>query len=442
MRLSFRTAIGVALMSLALDSCSDSTSPEPQKLVDVLLDFCSNDTPAWFAYRNEGADWATITPNTEGTYSFTANNHVILAFVRQSGSDYHTDIVYTTSTDLEKLTQACLEEGGSKTLNGTIAGVSGSQQAAVTMNFSSVFLTPQQTSFALTQLADRPLDLVASRQVVSGNVQAADRVIIRRSVNQVNNTSMATLDFAGVEAFTPGSITATVAGLTIGETSLLQNNFFSQLETSQTLSAVSGVGNGGSTMVVVPTGQLAAGDYHDMFAFGITPNGSVRGVERFFRSGNQTLTIGGALALPTVSTIGTSPYVRLRLQLSRQSEFGSAVVVDYTQQHTNLTVTSVSVTATAGYFGSGAWGLDIPNLAGVTGWQNSWGLLSGGGTVDWTVSAYSGRAELLFGIKPTDGETVGFAARSSSIAALQAPLSRVGAGGFPIPRHRPFAPRR
>lgn len=434
-----RSAASAFFSLLLVAGCSDSTSPEPQKLVDVLLDFCSNDTPVWFAYQNEGEAWTPISANTEGTYSFTANNHVILAFVRQSGTDYHTEIIYTTSTDLEKVTgQACLEEGGTKTLNGTIAGIAGAEQAVVTMNFSSVYLVPQQTSFALTQLATRPLDLVASRVIVNGNTQAADRIILRRTVTLLNNATMPVLDFASVEAFAPATITAIVSGYSISETTLLQNNFFSQLETSLTLSAISGAGNGAMAVTTVPSTVLAAGDYHDMFAFGITSNGSVRGVERFFRSGNQTLAIGGTLATPTVTTIGTTPYIRLRTQLSRQTEYGGAVNVEYDQQHLNQTVTTVSVTATAGFAGSGSWTLDIPNLTSVAGWQNSWGLLGGGGTIEWTVSAYSARAELLLGAKPADGETVNFASQSSSTTAFQA----YRAGLSAVPRARPLSPHR
>lgn len=435
----FRTATRASALALLIAGCSDSTPPVPQKLVDVLLDFCSNDTPVWLAHLNEGAQWTPVAANSEGTFSFTANNHVVLAFVRQSGSDYHTEIIYTTSTDLEKVTgQACLEEGGSKTYNGTVAGVSGSQQAVVTMNFSSVYLTPQQTSFALTQLADRPLDLVASRVVVAGNAQASDRVIIRRSQNLVNNSTMPVLDFAGAEAITPTSVTATVSGLSIGETTLLQNNFFSQLETSQTLFALSGAANGASSVTTLPVSVLAAGDYHDLFAFGIASTGSVRGVERFYRAGNQTLPLGAALATPTISTLGTTPYVRLRAQLARQTEYGGAVNVEYSQQHPNQTLTTVSITMTSGYDPTGSWTMDIPSLSSIAGWQNSWGLLSGGGTIEWTVSAYSGRPELLLGAKPNDNETVSFASRSSSTSALQA--MRVGAPA--VSRPRPLSRRR
>jgi len=408
-------------LAFALCGCDGATAPEPQKLVDVQLDFCSNDTPVWFAFQNEDAAWAQLTANGEGTYSFTANNHVILAFVRQNGNDYATEIIYTTSTDLEQITGlACLEEGGSKRLNGSIAGVT-SQSAVVTMNFSSVKLDPPQTTFTLTQLADRPLDLVASRVNIVANSQASDRVILRRSVNLVNNATMPALDFGSAEAIVPGIVTATVTGLGASETTLLQNNFFSQLETSHTLSAVSGAANGPSTVVTLPASALAAGDYHDLFAFGFTADGSVRGIERFFGApANQSLVIGGALATPIVSTVATSPYIRLRASLSRQAEYGSAIDVDFSQQHTNLSVTSVSITATERYFGSRSWNVDIPNLSGVTGWQNSWGLVSGGGTIEWTVTAFNGRPELLFGAKPSGTETVNFAGRSSSTSALRA----------------------
>jgi len=437
MRLSLPKLFAASLTALAVSACDDTTAPVPQKLVNVLLDFCSNDTPVWFAFQAEGGQWTQLSPNTEGTYSFQANNHTALAFVRQSGGDYRTEIIYATSTDLEKISgQACLEEGGTKQVNGTIAGLGVAQSAFVTMNFSSVKLDPPQASFSLVQLAERPLDVVASRANVTATTQSADRIIIRRSRNFVNNASMPVLDFASAEALIPTTFTTTISGLGAGETTLLQNNFFSQLETSQTLFALAGVANGSTSVVGVPATTLAAGDYHDLFAFGVTATGIVRGSERFFHApSNQTLALSGTLAAPLVTTLGTTPYVRLRAELARQSEYGGAMNVEYSQQHSNFTVTTVSLSATEAYFDAHRWVVDIPDLSNVAGWQNSWGLISGGGAIDWNVSAHSGRPELIFGAKPNDGETVNFSSRASSTSAIQAFTS----GLATVRRPRPFA---
>jgi hypothetical protein len=421
-------------------SCESGTDPEAQHPIDLVLDFCANDVPVWFAYRNQGADWTRVTPSAEGTVSFTATNDVAIAFVRQSGADYETEIVLAANWELEAISgRTCREESGSRTVNGTIAGVAGSQLAQVTMSFSSVYLTAQQTTFSLTNLAARPLDVIASRANVVGSTQTADRLIIRRSQSLVNNATMPVLDFSNTaETILPVSFGITINGLDAGEQAFMTTNFFSQLETSHLLSFVEPVANGEHTAVGVPAQDLAAGDYHDAFVVAVDQSGAVRGAERYFLAPtNQTLTVGAVMGMPAVTTVATSPVQRLRAQLTRGADYARAMHATYLQE-SQFSSTRVSVTITGGYEALPAWDVTIPDLSGVAGWQNAWGLAAG--AVEWTVTAFGGRPELLFGAPPVDGEAVRFASRSSAptvAAAAGATLSRAG-----VRLPRPFSPAR
>ena len=252
-----------------LSACDATTEPEEQRLVDVLLDFCANDTPVWFAYRNQDAAWVRVNPDAEGTVAFTATNRVILAFTRLDGANPHTEIVYAHNMELETISgRACLEETGSIQVNGNVTGVGAGELAQVSANFETVFVDPAvQSAFALSELPTRPVDVVASRVSVDGPSHASNSVIIRRSFPPTNNATLQPLDFSVVstEVFTPTTATLSITGAT-GVGGYVLSNFFSQLETSHELTYLDGLPPSSVSVTAIPTAQLAEGDYHSVFA--------------------------------------------------------------------------------------------------------------------------------------------------------------------------------
>lgn len=396
------------------------TDPVIDTPIQILLDFCSNDTPVWFAHQGRDGVWEVINPNSSGTYTFPAYSRAAIAFVRQGGSDYKTDMIFTNNLDLEGISGlSCVEEAGTKQVNGSVAGVSGDQLGLVSMSFSSAFLTPSQTAFTLTQLVDRPLDVIASRINVSATEQHANRTIIRRAQSPVSGSTMPVFNF-DTEGFDPVSNTATVTGVGAATVAFLNNTLFSQLETSHTLSFVDEITDGLVPFVTIPAIPIAAGDYHDLVAVAADQSGGARGVERYFRNpANQTLAIGPPLIEPLVTTVSTTPYARMRVQILGQVEYSTMLTIDL-HQETLFASTDVSMSVSASYFGATPqeWNVLIPNFDGLDGWNNSWGLQSG--TVDWTVTGYYGRPQLIFGAKPNDPETVQFASRSSVVSGAQA----------------------
>jgi len=430
---SLRLTCRASLCALVLTACDLSvTDPEPQVLVDLALDFCSNDVPVWFAYENQQGSTTRLLPDAEGTFRFTATNRVVIAFVRQNGADYHTEVIYATNRELEATSEvSCLEETGSKTVNGTVAGVGAGQIAVVGMNFASAALQSGNTSYSLTNLPERPLDVVASRQNVSGNVREADRAVLRRTQSFVNNGTVPSIDFSqvGGEVIQTTGANATVSGILTGEFAYLQNNFFSQLETSHSLYYAEDISNATFSFASMPSTSLATGEYHDLVLLSVDAGiGGVRGAENFFHApSNQTLALGPTLASPTLTTIPHNPFVRIRMQLPAQLSYDDAVSIVYRQQLA-LSVTTVSIVQTFGFVRAvfGNWQVDIPSFSGSEGWQDAWGLKTGT-TIDWSATAFGGRPELMFGAKPNDGEFVRFAIRQSQPTALRA---LVGAGGL------------
>jgi len=417
----FRRASAVLTALVTVGCGLDVADPEPEVPIEIKLDFCSNETPVWFAVQSTTGAWTIVTPDASGTFTFDATSRIGVVFVRQNGSDYKTDLIFTSNLDLEKLSGlVCVEESGTKQVNGSVTGLSGEEIGLVGMSFSSVFLTPQQSSFTLTQLADRPLDLVASRVDVSGvQQQHATKTVIRRAQNPTSGSTMAAINFDS-EGINPGFYTATVSGIG-SEQAFLTNNFFSQLETSHTLTFVDAISNGALPFVAIPTSSLVAGDYHDLFVVATTPDGVARGAEQFFRiPADKAFTLGSTMAEPAVSVVGTTPYVRMGVQMAGQLEYSTMVTSDFHQQAA-FSAIDVSMSVTASFFGGTPiqWDVQMPNLDGLPGWQNSWGLKTG--AIDWTVTAYFGRPQLIFGAKPLDeGELVLFASRSSSANAAQA----------------------
>lgn len=417
--MTHRSLRGVAAIAVlaTTPACLDVANPVFQQPdIEVSLDFCADETPIWIAYQDEDG-WVRLTPDASGTVTFSAPYPVALAMVHVNGADTRGELILTTNTVLDKVSgQQCLEETGTKTLNGSTAGVQSEQLALITAGFASLYRTSAQNTFTLSNVATRPLDIIASRMNIVGTTeQHANRTIIRRSQNLVSGATIPLFDFEASEAILPTSATAVVSGLSASDQAFITNNFFSQLGTSHLMTYKEGITNGNVELDAIPGGNQATGDYHDVFITVTTTSQGVRGVERFFRvPGSHTLQVGPSLTSTNISTEGTTPYLRLRSRLPTQAEYPSASSVEFFQQ-SQFAATRWTITATAGVFAgvlAPFWDLQLPDFSGAPGWQNAWGLQPNV-EYSWTTTSYGVRAELLFGAAPNDGELTQYALRMS-----------------------------
>lgn len=446
----FRQAAAVAL-AFTVSGCNlDVPGPPVGTPIEIKLDFCANDTPIWFVFADGSNAFQVVTPNAAGTFTFMASSRVTVAYVRQRGNDFRTDILFTTNEALVPFnTLTCLEQGGTRQVNGTVTGHSGAQLGLVSLSTSSAFVPADQSAWSLTQLVSRPLDLIASRIDVSNGNQHTNKTIIRRAQNPANGATLAALAFDS-EGFAPVQNTVNVSGIGTLDHAVVFNAFFSSLGTSHTVTFADSVADGPTAIETIPADEAMTTEYHKVSAIATSPTGGVRVAERYFRDpGTQGLTVGPSLIDPSVEVIGTTPYVTLRTQIDGQIDYSTMINMAFHQQ-TPTQAIDVSMSVTASYFSGtpSEWILPMPNFSGLQGWQNAWGLKTG--SIGWEVTGYFGRPQLILGAPPNAvaGETVNFGRRSSTITATSIQASQaasVRAASMPatLPGHfGPLGPAR
>src|ERR1051325_9684126 len=171
-----------ALLALvALAACTDGTAPT-HPTTQIALDFCSDQVPTLFAYLNTGSNWVRVTPSVDGTVTFNATDKVGIAMVFQSGSVSLTDIYFAQMSELQPLLSAiCTETSGTRTVNGSVASVTGSQEAVISMSGDAALATPASTSFQLLGIAPGPQDVIAQREHTGGAAVIARQSTRRKS---------------------------------------------------------------------------------------------------------------------------------------------------------------------------------------------------------------------------------------------------------------------
>jgi hypothetical protein len=425
MRRSWTRKLAAPLFATSLVACSDGIGPGQGSVdyMDLALDFCNatGQFPVFFAYLNEGEGWTRVNGDLNRTFAFRASDKVGVAMVFTDGAGtYFTDVFYAKNEELEPLSgSACTEAIGTKTVSGSVANVADGDYAYVSMGLTTELVEPPPSTYSLFDLANAPLDLVAhsGSSQITGDVP--DAFIIRRAQNPPDGSTLSTLDFNSAEAAAPAVNTVTISGLSASEDNLIDLYFSTATTFDQPIFLSSFFTSGTQTIYHVPSALTQAGDLHLLDVYGTTTSGvAVRGETQWYRNaGNRTVALGSHLSTPAISSLATSPIVRLRAQLPVQPEYNSFALALYEQIGTT-TVRAVSVLGTAGYFNSpSTWVLDIPDLSGVSGFPTASGLASGGTSTNYQVFAYGGNLATFFGA-PEEGSTMKYAARSSSTTTM------------------------
>jgi hypothetical protein len=364
---------------------------------------------------------------TSFSFHFTSTKVGVAYVTTSSTSGTDLTVLYATAAQLQATggtTNVACTTGG-KTVNGSVANVGASELATIALASSTASVSGAGgvSTFQLTGLPSGAHDLIASRSAInisgSSISYILNRLIIRRGLDPANGSTLPVLDFASTESFAPATANLTIGNLgtdqALEEIGLTTANGTSASFFSSTPSTATTVPYYG-----VPDAKLVSGDLHSLTVLAF-PGGSSPATSRFAtlyaRSvANRTVTLGSTLGVPTITTVATSPYLRLRAQLTSHSEYNVLGGIVYTQG-TGATERTVNVLMTAAYAGGSAYDLTIPDLSGVSGWNNAWGLQPGVST-DWTEIQSGGTFNYFFpGATPTDGATVVFATRTGTIAS-------------------------
>ena len=356
--------------------------------------FCASNAPVWFAVQDGTGAWTRVTPtNNAFSFNITSTKGGIAYVQPGSGNAFTLTVLYGLKQELSDAGAGLCANTTEKTVNGSVAGLASSEAATVSLG-GALATVSANGNFTLNNVPDGNRDLVAAKTLTSisgtGITLTVNKLIIRRNQNPANGSTMAALNFGAAEAFDPIAKNLTVNGagsdfLSTAVSYVTANNGSTTLYTDANPSS-----SGTRTYYGVPAAQQATGDLHLITAVATNITGSTANYLRiagtYFKDAtDKTVTLGPVPATATVSTLATTPYVRLRMQWTAQTEYGKYFSSIYSQASATAPRTTI-VSATSGYLGSTSVDLSIPDFTGVAGWDSNWGLKAGQ-TTQWIASA-------------------------------------------------------
>ncbi len=355
---------------------------------NVTYNFCSiSGLPAFVAYQDGNGPWVRATAGANNSYSFNiASGRGGVAYVVTSGIGSDMDVEFGSVAELNGFGSDDCDgtTNTGRTFTGTVAGAGPTDFVSIVAGgaFTQV-VTAASPNFTIENVANGPFDLLATRFSLLGG---AGKFFIRRNLNPPNNSALPTIDFNSADAFDPVQRSLTI------------NNSLGQDLTSTGLYVLQG-GSGGAVYFAdfgassatsrpwfgVPDAKRAPGDFHVLSVIALSPqnNQDTRSISRVFREAtDQTLTLPAVLGATNITSLGASGgNARLRASYTKQADYGNLWVAGYSQS-----AASITILATSNYFTGPTVELDVPDLAGLAGWNPAWGLSSGANTI-WTFSA-------------------------------------------------------
>ena len=402
---------------------------------NVSISFATCDpssVPIWFAAQSGNGAWTRVTIGANNTFTFVPGATGGIAFVTPDGPGFRTEVIYGTASEIAAIATGpgpCFVnvQTGTKRLNGTLIHAPPTAPSTVSIGGAeTTWVALSGPSYSLFNVPAGKRDVFAVETLTNaGGDINIPKMIIRRNVQYANAATVPELDFIGAEAFVPTLHAISFTNLA-GDKSSSSVSFVTA--NGQSADYYSGVGRffnfnslDGVLTYGVPDTLLQPGDFHMASALAVASNGqSGRLVQSIAHSlVDQTVTLGPALTTPSVTSLGTTPYLRLRAQLASQIEYNSGISTEYEQG-----ANAVAVRSTANYFGGtpANWIVDVPDLTSA-GYDASWGLRSGT-NMSWLVVAVRGDILPFLGAPLVDGAQIFGGLRANNAAVFSAARKR------------------
>ena len=384
-----------------------------------------SEVPIWFGAQSGTGAWTRVTAGPNNTFTFAAGATGAFAWVTPSGGGFTTNLFYGSRDDITALALGNPCGGlhaalGSAQLTGSVAGI-GTPLAVIAIGGAGTEMQPMQgPNFTLFDVPAGQQDLVAAATNVNANgTRTVPRMILRRNI--ASSGTIPTLNFSGPEIFQPTMFAAASTGATGDQISASVSLVTANGSVGPYYGTPAGP-NGGLGYLGIPDSLLQPGDLHAVTVLAATSATVFRLASVLHHSAvGDTVAFGPALNQPTVTSLGTSPYLRLHAQLASQAAYDALARIEYTQ-----TTNAVLVSVSAGYTTNApaTWSLDIPDLS-TAGYDPSWGLKTGS-PVNWSMFAGGGSVLPLIGATPADGQRAIVAGVSNTSSAFSVARRRRG----------------
>jgi len=331
---------------------------------------------------------------------------------------YQTEVLYASATELvQDGIDNCALSQPTKTVTGTVAGVSADQYGILSLGGASeLFIGGTTTNpVTFTDVPVGPVDLIATRMTSTGT--PPDKAFIVRDLNIPDGGSLpSTIDFNGA-AVVPATASATVTGAAGDDLEI-----FTELVTAKhRLLMWFDLAPSRATIrpwAGIPGAAMANGEFHTLVVFA-SPSGSSDfrvSLKYVGTVTNQTLALGPTINLPAASQVAGGTYPRFRFQggFSPDYDKGASGDVMSTREEGN----AYSIIATTAYLtGPGsavAYDFTMPDVSALPGFPVAARLTTGVNEV--LASAFGFTGPGIFDLRANLGSDFKAAARSFTIA--------------------------
>jgi hypothetical protein len=428
------TAAGVAPQTATLPV---QVTPSPGGSGNITLSFASCDptqVPIWFAVQNGTGSWTRVTQGTNSTFTFAITSEGGVAYVTRSGNSFSTTVAFLSEGEASSIATGDIcstPQEGTRSLTTNVLNA-GTQTVTVTLGGAITTFSPPANQpsggvpFMLNNFPAGRRDLIAARSGIQNGITQLQRLVLRRNTTYAQSATPPSINFTGPESFAPLSRFIALSNLA-GDQSSISESFITVNGGSAAFfesvgTFCQGAGVDCVPWFAVPDSLLQPGDFHALF-IDAAPQGGNGNAGRFAglqlhappAAGPASVTLGPPLTTPSLTTLGTTPNVRMRAQLPSQTAYNVAAGADFAQ---DSVVVEVLVTAAYSRGMPATWTIDIPDLSSA-GYDPVWGLKAGV-PVNWEVSALGGSVLPFLGAPPVDGAfIVGAGVSGSPIVSMQ-----------------------
>ncbi|MGQ9732983.1 MAG: hypothetical protein ACUVX8_17130, partial [Candidatus Zipacnadales bacterium] len=295
------------------------------------------------------------------------------------------------------------------TVSGTVNDSLGGTMAMVALRKSTRWVWPlssrQYTMRQYTMTVEPGTHDLAASLFTASSGERAERILLRRGVDIDTDTTL-DIDFDSAEAFEPEVRTITSQGISGGEYGNIHVLFHTKGGTSLTIAQQWEMVPESFQFSAVPTTKQVDGDIHEVTLTAYSqPQQGQRTVIRFFKAPTDlTLVLPAPFGNVTVNLTPTTPYLRptaiwepYQGAMYYSIQYSSEIVAGARRTRQGPLSTVWTVYLSSGWLGGGST-YTLPDLSGVTGWNDEWPLNSAD-SLWWMVSAATTNMTLSDAVK-------------------------------------------